>query len=240
MEDTKEDGASPFLDTIVKPEADNTLSITVYRKPILTDQYLQWDSHHHLSAKYGVINTLTHRVKTVCSKPELLQKETDHLRKALSNWKYPGWVTDRVERRFSQLTREGNNSANTQDTAGTEPTTTEAKTKDHIVRSYSQGLCKSIKKICSKYGIQTHFRGKRTIKNILVSPKDKDPMEKKSQAIYWFQCGELACDKDYIRETARTFGQRCKEHLMEPSFIHHHSKSTNSITTHVTPGNIYH
>ena len=32
VEDNKEDGSIPFLDTIVKPEADGTLSITVYRK----------------------------------------------------------------------------------------------------------------------------------------------------------------------------------------------------------------
>ena len=38
VEDNKEDGSIPFLDTIVKPEADGTLSITVYRKPTHTDQ----------------------------------------------------------------------------------------------------------------------------------------------------------------------------------------------------------
>ena len=45
MEDNKEDGSIPFLDTIVKPEVDGSLSISVYRKPTHTDQYLQWDSH---------------------------------------------------------------------------------------------------------------------------------------------------------------------------------------------------
>ena len=52
VENNKEDGAIPFLDTIIKPETDGKLSITVYRKHTHTDQYLQWDSHHHLSAKY--------------------------------------------------------------------------------------------------------------------------------------------------------------------------------------------
>ena len=84
VEDNKEDGSIPFLDTIVKPEADGTLSITVYRTPTHTDQYLQWDSHHHLLAKFSVIHTLSHRATTVCSNPELLQQEKDHLRKALT------------------------------------------------------------------------------------------------------------------------------------------------------------
>ena len=77
VEDNKEDGSIPFLDTIVKPEADGSLSITVYRKPTHTDQYLQLDSHHHLSAKFSVIQTLSHRASTMCSNPELLQKEKD-------------------------------------------------------------------------------------------------------------------------------------------------------------------
>ena len=98
VEDNKEDGSIPFLDTIVKPEVDGSLSITVYRKPTHTDQYLQWDSHHHLSAKFSVIQTLSHRASTMCSNPELLQKEKEHLRKTLTNCKYPKWALDKVEK----------------------------------------------------------------------------------------------------------------------------------------------
>ena len=36
VENNKEDVAIPFLDTIVKPEVDGKLSITVYRKPTHT------------------------------------------------------------------------------------------------------------------------------------------------------------------------------------------------------------
>ena len=75
VEDNKEDGSIPFWDTFVKPEADGTLSITVYRKPTHTEQYLQWDSHNHLSAKFSVIHTLSHRASTVCSKLSCSKKK---------------------------------------------------------------------------------------------------------------------------------------------------------------------
>ena len=99
VEDNKEDGSIPFLDTIVKPEVDGSLSITVYRKPTHTDQYLQWDSHHHLSAKFSIIQTLSHRASTMCSNPELLQKEKEHLRKLslsvnILNGLWTGWKKD--------------------------------------------------------------------------------------------------------------------------------------------------
>ena len=60
-EDAKPDGSLPFLDTLIHKQPDNSLSTSVYRKPTHTDLYLQWNSHHHLSAKYCVINTLRHR-----------------------------------------------------------------------------------------------------------------------------------------------------------------------------------
>ena len=87
-----------------------------------------------------------------------------------------------------------------------------------------------IKKICGRYGIQTHFKGGRTIKNLLVSPKDKDPIVNQSGTFYWYQCGNLGCDDEYIGETSRTFGERYKEHPKAPSAIHHHSNQADHTT----------
>ena len=53
-------------------------------------------SHHSLSAKYSVIGILTHRKKTVCTNPELLQKELKHLRDAMGKCKYPTWAINKV------------------------------------------------------------------------------------------------------------------------------------------------
>ena len=186
VEDNKEDGSIPFLDTIVKPEADGSLSITVYRKLTHTDKYLQWDSHHNLSAKFSVINTLSHRAKTECSSPELLQQEMEHLSKALTKCKYPKWALNKVQKRLNKSSSEEIDGVNNQGTTGIHVVTNEVKTKGHIAIPYTQGLCESIKKICGRYGIQTHFKGGSTIKNLLVSPKDKDHMVNQSVAIYWY------------------------------------------------------
>ena len=83
------------------------------------------------------------------------------------------------------------------------------------------------KKICGRYGIPTHFKGGCTIRNLLVSPKDKDPMVSQSDAIYWYQCGDLTCDDEYIGETSWNFCERYKEHLKDSSPIHHHNNQTN-------------
>ena len=57
-------------------------------------------------------------------------------------------------------------------------------------------------------------------------------MVSKSGAIYWFQCGDLFCDNEYIGETSRTFDERYKEHLNDPSPIHQHSNHTGHSTSH--------
>ena len=160
----------------------------------------------------SVIQTPSHRASTVCSNPELLQKEKEHLRKALTKCNYPKWALDKVEKRLnkssSQVNDRGNHNAQSANQG--------VPSKGHIVIPYTQGLCESIKKICGRYGIQTHFKGGRTIKNLLVSPKNKDPMVNQSGAIYWYQCGDLGCDDEYIGETSRTFDERYKEHLEGP------------------------
>ena len=232
VEDNKEDDSIPFLDTIVKSEENGGLSITVYRKPTHTDQYLQWDSHHNLSAKFSVINTLSPRAKTVCSNPEFLNQEREHLRNALTQCKYSKWALDKVEKRLNRSSSEAIDGVNNQATNGSLAATNKVKSKGHVVIPYTQGLCESIKKICGRYGIQTHFKGGNTIKSLLVSPKDKDPMVSQSDAIYWYQCGDLKCDDGYIGETSRTFGERYKEHPKDPSPIHHHNNQTNQPINH--------
>ena len=115
------------------------------------------------------------------------------------------------------------------------PTTLEVipqTTRDCIwVVPYTKGLIESLKKVCSKHGVQVYFRGGQIIRSLLVAPKDKDPILKKSGVIYRYKCDRVECDEEYIGESSRTFGERFKEHQKAPSPIYDHSNTTGHTTT---------
>ena len=138
----------PFLDILITPEEDGSLSTTVYRKPTCTDLYLQWDSHHTLTSNYSVIGTLHHRAQTICSKPQLLQQEENHLHNTLTKCKYPKWAFNRirVKTKKSAPNKDNNN--------GTNSGTDNNNQKSYIVVPYYSGPSDSVKKIGSKYGVQ--------------------------------------------------------------------------------------
>ena len=68
-----------------------------------------------------------------------------------------------------------------------------------------------------------HFKGGLTIKNLLMVPKDKDHILKKSGVIYRYSCDRVECDEKYIGESAKTFAERFKEYQKAPSPIYDHS-----------------
>ena len=91
VEGTQGNGAIPFLDTLITPQAlqytKNPLILTSTCNGTVITAYLP----------SSVIGTLTHRAKTVCTNPELLQKELEHLREAMGKCKYPTWGITKVQ-----------------------------------------------------------------------------------------------------------------------------------------------
>ena len=213
-EETREDGSMSFLDILVTPKDDGSLKPSVFRKTTHTDFYLQWDSHHTIPSKYSVAGTLFHRASTVCSTHQLLQEEEEHLFRALTRCKYPTWAIKRARMR-SQKSNNNRTSRNNQ-------TGQKNKTNLYMVVPYHQGLSERIKRSCNKFGIQVFIKGGQTIRNLLMAPKDKDPITNKSGVIYRYKCSQHGCKEEYIGESARNFAERFKEHQKAPSPIFDH------------------
>ena len=87
-------GAIPFLDTLPQPRGEE-ISVSVNRKPTHTDRYLDFNSSHPISAKKAVVRALMNRAENVCSDPDILVKEVEHLGKVLHYNNYPQWIIDK-------------------------------------------------------------------------------------------------------------------------------------------------
>ena len=223
------DGSIPFLDTRVTPGPNNTIHTKVYRKPTHTGQYLHWDSNHFITAKNSVYNTLAHKAKVVSSTPGNLAKEWDHLKKGLMACQFPNWALNRLQQEFQLKHNHNsiNNQTEAQSNSNNRANNNSRQNKNiSIVIPYIQGLGERYKRTCNKQGIQVHFKGTNTVKQLLMAAKDQDPKLALSGVIYWYKYPNVNCTEQYIRESGRTLGDRYKEHLKAPSPIHLHTSAT--------------
>ena len=131
----------------------------------------------------------------------------------------PAWALNRIKIK----TR---NPAQNKDRSNKTNSNTNNNQYPYIVVPYERGLSESLKKVCSKHGVQVYFKGGTTIKNLLIVPKVQDPIQKKSGVIYRYKYGRVECDEEYIGESSRTFGERFREHLKAPSPIFDHYNIT--------------
>ena len=81
-----------FLDVLLIRN-NTTIKTTVYRKSTNSDIYLNWKSFSPCSWKRGTSKTITRRAYLVCSTPDYLQEELDHMAYAFEKFNnYPKWV----------------------------------------------------------------------------------------------------------------------------------------------------
>ena len=154
MKTSNQQGSLAFLDTLVSVDSNGSLITTVFGKPTHMCQYLHWDSHHSITNKYSVYNTLICRAQTVCSNQQLFGQEYQDIKPALSRWKYPDWVSDRLQIKmdYNPSLKHCSNSPNPHmDTL-----------KDiFIVVSYSKGLRKGFKYNVGKW--ESRYTSRPTI-----------------------------------------------------------------------------
>ena len=211
VEQPNTEGAIPFLDTFPQPKDEN-IAVSVYRKPTHTDRYLDFNSSHPISAKKAVVRALMDRAENVCSDPDILVKEIEHLGKVLRYNNYPQWLIDKRG-------KSGKSGPLIHRDTGHE-------IKKHFFISvpYFPSLSESFKKIFRYTAIQVCFRSQHP-QVYADAPKRQNLNRTKEDIVYHWECQADGCKSAYIGETSRTLGERVKEHC---------KLSTSAILKHCT------
>ena len=212
VERPSQEGAS--LGGGIKLPQPNSIESTVYRKPTHTDRYSDYNSNHTISAKLSVIHTLIHRSKQVCSTPEFLAKDMDHLHKVLQDNHYP-----------KQFFYQGK----PQQKANKKPNPSTGKLIGgaRVVIPYIKGLSEQYRHTLAKYRCKFFFKGTSTIKSLLMHPKDPIPDVQKTDIIYHWKCPADNCTAEYRGETNRSLKERVSDHRNQTtSAIRNHYIST--------------
>ena len=221
--EVEENNQIPFLDVCVHLLEDGNLKTTVYRKPTHTDQYLNWNSNHHLDHKRSVVRTLMNRVHTHVSDPEDQVKEKEHVKKVLSANGYADWALE-VPNQSDKSLRATNKEAS-------QPANENQERTPQIGLPYIQGLSEELQRIFKSHGVHTYHKPFNTIRSLLVNPKDKTDKKDKCGTIYNIPCS--SCDDFYIGETKRKLGVRYNEHSKsdkESAVLEHIKKTGHSIS----------
>jgi hypothetical protein len=202
----------PFLDTCIKISEDASTTVEVYRKATHTDQYLNFQSNHHLEHKRSVVRTLFNRANNLVTTPEDRAKETEHVKAVLKDNGYKPWIFKLPKPKSKEKP---------------EDTTSGAKASFPVCLPYLRGLSEKLTHIFRQHGVSTYHKPFNTIKAQLPSPKDKSPDGSKCGVIYQVQCPQ--CQYSYVGETGRTLATRIKEHLnpkRTPTAIGEHMRDT--------------
>ena len=94
------------------------------------------------------------RYHTICSTPEVAEKELQHLEQVLGLCKYPKWAIKKIFKKHQNKEKK-------------QTPRTKFPAKCHIVVPYTQGIGAILKKICKKHGVDIHFKGGQTLKKHL-------------------------------------------------------------------------
>ncbi|MCP3666935.1 MAG: hypothetical protein GY696_31320, partial [Gammaproteobacteria bacterium] len=202
--DAEKDGAIPFLDVLVS-SSDGHYATSVYRKPTCTNLLVRWESAHPRSVKLGVLKTLVHRARTICSDDRLIQSETRKLKSIFSSNGYPSSIVSRTITQYMS-----------------EPPRPAEPRKPYItcVLPYVPGVCDAIqrswKRLVANSALpipEARFVFKPFRK---LGPSVSRPYTNSETkgVVYAVSC--TTCGKRYIGETGRYLSTRLHEHQTRP------------------------
>ena len=164
-----------------------------------------------------MIQTLYHRADTVITNPADTTEEKRHIDQSLSKCGYPSWAFDRVNKPKKPKPQKTANS--------------DTETKGQVVLPYVKGTSEALRRIFNSYGIRACFKPTQTLRQLLVSAKDKTEKKDIVGPVYMIPCqGKTTrgtCSESYIGETERFLWTSFLEHR-RPSSV-----SSSEVAAHI-------
>jgi len=148
------------------------------------------------------------RKDTLVSTEDDKDREELHIRNALKSCGYPKWIFDKVKHDQCQKRKNTTIDIKKRNKSAQE-------SKGLAVVPYVEGLSETAERILRKYGINTAMKPYRTLRQLLVHPKDQRTVEQTAECVYRIPCHNCDCKLTYIGETGRNYGKRQEEHRKE-------------------------
>ena len=129
-------------------------------------------------------------------------EEKEHINNALGKCQYPAWALKKatVQRQKKNCSKDSAKPQN----------------KGFVVLPYIKGTSEALKRTFQKYGVKVVFKPTQTLRQYLVSPKDKTDKKDITGAVYHIPCQGITtrgqCKETYIGETERNVKTRFNEH----------------------------
>ena len=236
------EGKLPFLDVLLCRKG-KKIYTTVYRKATNNDVYLNWNAFAPISWKRSTLKTLIERAYLICSTDELRNRELEYIEKVFyENNSYPKYVIKQV---LQQISEQHNNKTNGPDNSNNNidgdnissmnnelvtlkkqqllVLTYQGKKGDHILKSFKKGMRKILP---NNVKPRTAFTGRKVGTSFQI--KDKTEMKHNHDTVYYNECPEEQCDKNYIGETGRRISERIIDHAGRDSnsYVYKHCIET--------------
>ena len=198
--EVEKDGKLPFLDGEIERE-NARLNLSVYRKPTHSGRYLNFNSHHPISAKCSTADALFDRAELITTdatqKDEEFRKVTQEL---LAN-DYPSrFVASRLDRAKN---RKQQAPSPTSSRRQQERITT-------VVMPFVDDVTQPLQRVLKPLNIRVVGKPatwKWCLQHLLKNSSNRD---EEPGVVYRLICND--CDQTYIGETGRTASTRAKEH----------------------------
>ena len=209
-----------FLDVLLTRNKD-TIETTVYRKPTNSDIYLNWKSFSPCSWKRGTLKTIIRRAYLICSTPDYLQEESDHIAYVFEKFNnYPKWVIRQLLEKVKY-----NHHGTIHEVLQIDEVNNDE--KSHLLllpysSSKGEKLIRSMKKALKSklpYNIVTKSAYSAVRLKDKFNIKTKTVKGHQHDITYYVECPEENCNENYVGQTGRRLSEKV---------IDHHGRDKNS------------